>query len=409
MQKLNKKKPHNLPHKKKLDDATVADFTSRASKGYIDDFLCDFGSIDKEKFGSGYRLRLSMIANRASEKSGFKPCYYQTQQEKRIYAPEQWTNDIKAIAVDEDADGFLLYDDNSTHRLLLVRKDFARKQSTDIERATRRAEENEKYISEILELTATVTPKEQIRYGLVKFSFAAENYSKSKGTLSDECRTFAILNLASERSGFSPCYYQETNGKRNYNSNSWELGTWDDHRWQYEFSNSIHLDNTRNGFYIGGDDLIYRKDAAYIAEQNSKAKEAAEKEKQAQMAAFKEEYIQSALLSGELHNNIDRGIFTLTKEHKLMVEKLSADSELVKAGLQNGDIVTSVEIKSSSISDTYSGMKLLGIEATFRQLQAGSVVTFTVQRGKKKKAQTLTIPFTIKYNETELRAIESQF
>ena len=90
-----------------------------------------------------------------------------------------------------------------------------------------------------------------IEYDGKSFSFAGSGYGSNYTgiTISDEVRMRSILNRASVKAGYSPCYYQVQDGNRIYDSERWQLGTWTGSSW--EKSRSIGCDTSKNGFWYG--------------------------------------------------------------------------------------------------------------------------------------------------------------
>ena len=254
----------NVQILKEAQQDLLKDFTNRTSKTYIDDEFLDLGEIEYiEAFeGKLYFTRLYAIANQASTKKGFTPYYCQKIGDKYVYDTSKWKLG-EQIYHDDNATGFIIRGD-SKNSLTLVRKDSAHKAQVDEVRKAQRNKEDEEYVKKILAMGPSEwdSSSGKIKYASNNgFDFDASGYKNQSGTLRDKTREYGILNKASEKLGYKPCYYQELDGKRVFDAEKWQLGTWNG---TWEKGNGIKLDESKNGFYCENDYII-RKDLETIS------------------------------------------------------------------------------------------------------------------------------------------------
>ncbi len=224
--------------------------------------------------------RISAIMNKASEEAGFRPCYYQEQDGEKVFDSNKWQlgkweyyygwAQKKTIKKDNDSNGFYyesqgaIYGDiyrNDPEAVAKLEekkraeeeakraKELAEKAEKEAMLKARRDTEDEKYIANILAMEPEKYYKSgEVQYGTFNNRFDATNYScRLSSVTADTVRIYAILNKASEKAGFKPCYYQEQDGERIFDSSKWQLGEWDYDIW--EKTKTIKQENTSNGFY----------------------------------------------------------------------------------------------------------------------------------------------------------------
>jgi hypothetical protein len=211
--------------------------------------------------------RVYAIMNKASEKAGYSPCYYQEQGGEKIFDSDKWDlgnwnsysgwEKTNAIKRDEFANGFY-YKDSSIYR-----KDPATIVEIEKKLRVQRNKEDEVFVEKILALKIISTGSEYERYEDCKFIFNASNYSRSSGAVwgdTDTVRVYAILNKASEKAGYSPCYYQEQDGEKIFDSDKWNLGKWNPYS-GWEKTNTINHEKSANGYYQLYGSYIYRNNS----------------------------------------------------------------------------------------------------------------------------------------------------
>ena len=128
------------------------------------------------------------------------------------------------------------------------------KSEFDAKRKAQKDSENEILIEKILAFKPSsygMRGYAEYEYGSVSVLFNGNSYGKSR-QVSDVIRMYAVLNKASEKLGYKPCYYQEQNGNRIYDPEKWNLGTFEIDglglcKWKN--ADSIKEDRTTGGFY----------------------------------------------------------------------------------------------------------------------------------------------------------------
>ena len=224
--------------------------------------------------------RIFAIMNKASEEAGFRPCYYQEQDGEKVFDSNKWQlgeweyyygwTKQKTIKKDNDSNGFYyksqgaIYGDiyrNDPEAVAKLEekkraeeeakkaKELAEKAEREAMLKARRDAEDEKYITSILAMEPEQYYKSgEVQYGTFDNRFDATNYScRLSSVTADTVRTYAILNKASEKAGFKPCYYQVQDEEKIFDSEKWQLGEWNYDRW--EKTKTIKQENTSNGFY----------------------------------------------------------------------------------------------------------------------------------------------------------------
>ena len=255
----------DLKQRKEDEEKLFSDLMSRNSAGYIYDEFLDFGKISTS-LGEKY---VYAVANRVSLEKGFTRCYYQEVNGKRVYDSSKWDFSNKVFN-DEKATGFSVLD----YRFL--KRDPAYKVQMDAKRKSQRNKEDEEFVKKIL----TVEPLYGVGGGKIKYSdsdfnFTASGYKDGDGSVCDEDRECMILNKASIKAGFKPCYYQEQNGKRVFDTEKWQLSSWDYSKDGIEKSGTIKRDENANGFYFDVSNYktyIYRSDMDSIYAKQAELK-----------------------------------------------------------------------------------------------------------------------------------------
>lgn len=116
-----------------------------------------------------------------------------------------------------------------------------------------RDKEDEEFVKAILALKEEGSDSKTIEYGFVPASFNGSGYDSSSPVV-DISRMYGILNKASKKAGYSPCYYQEQKRKKIFDVDKWDLGKFEI-RWigsstcEWEKSDSIKRDEKAKGFY----------------------------------------------------------------------------------------------------------------------------------------------------------------
>ena len=128
------------------------------------------------------------------------------------------------------------------------------KSEFEAKRKAQRDSENEILIEKILAVKPSsygMRGYAEYEYGSVSVLFDGTSYGSNR-KVSDLIRMYAVLNKASEKLGYKPCYYQEQDGKRIYDSEKWNLGIFEIN-WEglckWKNATSIKEDRTAGGFY----------------------------------------------------------------------------------------------------------------------------------------------------------------
>ena len=278
---------------KNVEENLLNDFVSRTSSTYIDDELLDLGKIKADSFEKDYMFRLYAVANRASVKKGLTPCYYQKIGDAApVYDTSKWKfldriYQKNEIYLDESATGFIIRG-NWKDDLTLARKDFEHKAQIEAKRKVQRDKEDEEFITKVL----AMEPSSWYTNGKIRYSSTFEerfyfhfsrggytgdgnSYKNYSNDITDYARIYAILNKASEKASFSPCYYQMQGGKKIFNPEKWQLGNWNQEvkYGTWEKTDTIEQDSSCNGFYYNGEDgQVYRKDSEAVEQKIAEIK-----------------------------------------------------------------------------------------------------------------------------------------
>ncbi len=116
-----------------------------------------------------------------------------------------------------------------------------------------RDKEDEEFVKAIVALKEEGSDSKTIEYGFIPASFNGSGYDSSSPVV-DLTRMYGILNKASKKAGYSPCYYQEQKKKKIFDVDKWDLGKYEI-RWigtctcEWEKSDSIKRDEKAKGFY----------------------------------------------------------------------------------------------------------------------------------------------------------------
>ena len=306
---------------KKVEEDLLNDFVSRTSSKYIDDELLDLGEINANAFGNDYLFRLYAVANRASVKKGLTPCYYQKIGDAApVYDTSKWKfldriYQKNEIYLDESATGFIIRGDWKDN-LTLARKDFEHKAQIEAKRKVQRDKEDEEFIAKVLAMKpSSWYTNGKIQYSSKErfyFDFSWGGYSSYKESdyIKDNARIYAIMNKASEKAGFSPCYYQMQGGKKIFDSKKWQLGNWRFEKLNHEVTyvtwektDTIEQDSSCNGFYYNGG--IYRNDSKAVEQKVAEIK--AQKAKLKALRDEEDIELIEEILSREPNNWYDSG------------------------------------------------------------------------------------------------------
>lgn len=158
-------------------------------------------------------------------------------------------------------DDFLAILKNLTNQVYWIERNSLVRNATETEksefeakRKAQRDSENEILIEKILAVQPSsygMRGYAEYEYGSVSVRFNGSSYGTSS-KVSDEIRMYAVLNKASEKLGYKPCYYQEQDGNRIYDPEKWNLGIleikWDG-SCKWDNATSIKEDRTAGGFY----------------------------------------------------------------------------------------------------------------------------------------------------------------
>ena len=199
--------------------------------------------------------RIYSILNKASIQSGFSPCYYQNVGNERIYDSDKWNlgdwdswkcewTNLSDIKLDNKANGFRFSKPESLYRIdseYFVKKaeqkqkEKGEKQAALLaEREAKERKQNEKLVGEVLSLRVSRKSDKKLEYEQISLPV-------------DDFRQWAILNWASEKAGYSPCYYQEQNGIKIFDPNLW-IKEKDSNKSGYSNKDSIKESPDADGF-----------------------------------------------------------------------------------------------------------------------------------------------------------------
>ena len=373
---------------KKVEENLLNDFVSRTSSKYIDDELLDLGEINANAFGNDYLFRLYAVANRASVKKGLTPCYYQKIGDAApVYDTSKWKfldriYQKNEIYLDESATGFIIRGDWKDN-LTLARKDFEHKAQIEAKRKVQRDKEDEEFIAKVLAMKPSswytngkiqYSSEEHFSFYLSSGGYIGDgsSYKNYTNDITDYARIYAILNKASEKAGFSPCYYQMQGGKKIFDSKKWQLGNWRleklNHEVTYvtwEKTDTIKQDSTCNGFFHNGG--IYRNVPKAVEQKIA--------EEKALKAKEDEEFIAKVLAmepdkwsdSGEIHYG--QGFWFNSKSYFTSQEPEIEELDSIRPG-----IMSEIEDAARMYSILNKASVKLGLSPCYYQIQDGNKV-----------------------------------
>ncbi|MBP5176517.1 MAG: hypothetical protein ILP07_11495, partial [Treponema sp.] len=373
---------------KKVEENLLNDFVSRTSSKYIDDELLDLGEINANAFGNDYLFRLYAVANRASVKKGLTPCYYQKIGDAApVYDTSKWKfldriYQKNEIYLDESATGFIIRGDWKDN-LTLARKDFEHKAQIEAKRKVQRDKEDEEFIAKVLAMKPSswytngkiqYSSEEHFSFYLSSGGYIGDgsSYKNYTNDITDYARIYAILNKASEKAGFSPCYYQMQGGKIIFDSKKWQLGNWRleklNHEVTYvtwEKTDTIKQDSTCNGFFHNGG--IYRNVPKAVEQKIA--------EEKALKAKEDEEFIAKVLAmepdkwsdSGEIHYG--QGFWFNSKSYFTSQEPEIEELDSIRPG-----IMSEIEDAARMYSILNKASVKLGLSPCYYQIQDGNKV-----------------------------------
>lgn len=256
--------------------------------------------------------------------------------------------------------------------------------------------------------------KDKLMYGYIKGYQSLYDYAIEHPHFK------ALANKMSILEGLSPKYYQEQDGNHVYDSSKWIFDRVDTEYSSYGVNHrlfdlqkvwkSVKLDENADGYYIETNSdyrriILCRNDTGYKARQEELKKEKAKKEAEKRAKLEEEQKKRYLIESGKIPSNISYSDVAVNIDQKngtivTQIKQITNGSAFEKSGIQKGDLITDVYVNNTSRYREFIEAVYAKETSSFDILLANTTkeVTFIIQRGKGKKAQTITITIPVEFN-----------